>query len=221
MFHIHRLIINWIHLKIWLSLLNWIVSLIREWEGFPVLNVDWLTGLMELDLYLILNEIDWNEWQALSLKFGFHSRVKTVERINSLNVSNKNSTAPVKKQQLLALNSPKSAFSGGSIPAAVTTGINRIPQPTQPIRASCKSNLIQLNPIKSNRDMFNWCSPSLQSDSVCNCNILSSIQLKFVNLTNRGDDFNSVFFDLFHKFQHSSSWWRTEQVIEFNSNHSS
>jgi len=76
---------------------------------------------------------------ALSLKFGFHSRVKTVERINSLNVSNKNSAAPAKKQLV---------YSGGSIPAVVAAGINRIQQPTLPIRASCKIST-QLQLVKS------------------------------------------------------------------------
>jgi len=97
--------------------------------------------------------MNWNELQALSLKFGFHSRVKTVERINSLNVSNKNSTPPAKKQQQLAVNSPKSAYSGGSIPTAlIPTGISRIQQPTQPIRASCKSNFCS----SFKRSPFQW-----------------------------------------------------------------
>jgi len=101
---------------------------------------------------------------ALSLKFGFHNRVrndKNVQRINSLNVSNKNSAAGgggggggnqqpfTKMSSSKQLSYPQKSLLYSASNAPVIP-MSRIGQPTQPIKASCKiSSQQQLNVIKS------------------------------------------------------------------------
>ena len=93
---------------------------------------------------------------ALSLKFGFHNRVrndKNVQRINSLNVSNKNSAAGgggggggnqqpfTKMSSSKQLSYPQKSLLYSASNAPVIP-MSRIGQPTQPIKASCKSIII-------------------------------------------------------------------------------